>query len=44
VVDDDDALGRHRVLDQRNGVVGRADGVIVRASASDPVTVRVELV
>jgi deazaflavin-dependent oxidoreductase (nitroreductase family) len=43
VIHDDDSLGRRRVLDQKNGVVGRADGVIFRASASEPVTVRVDL-
>ena len=43
VIQDDDAYGRRRDLDRKNGIVGRADGVIFRASASEPVTVRVVL-
>jgi deazaflavin-dependent oxidoreductase (nitroreductase family) len=43
LVGDDDALARRRQLDQANGLIGRADGVIFRASASDPVTVRIAL-
>jgi len=43
VIHDDDAFGRRRELDRKNGIVGRADGVIFRASASEPVTVRVDL-
>jgi len=43
VVPDDDAFGRRRILDRKNGLVGRADGVIFRASASDPITIRVDL-
>lgn len=43
VVVDDDAYGRRRALDRKNGIVGRADEVIFRASASRPKTVRVDL-
>jgi deazaflavin-dependent oxidoreductase (nitroreductase family) len=43
VIDDDDAHARRRRLDQANGVVGRADGIIFRASASVPVTIRIDL-
>ncbi len=43
VLPDDDALARRRLLDRRNGLVGRADGVFFRASASEPVTIRVDL-
>lgn len=43
VVADDDGYSRRRTLDRKNGIVGRADGVIFRASASQPVTVRVDL-
>ena len=40
---DDDALARRREIDRGNGFVGRADGVIFRASASHPATVRIDL-
>jgi deazaflavin-dependent oxidoreductase (nitroreductase family) len=43
VIDDDDAHARRRRLDEANGVIGRADGVIFRASASVPVTIRIDL-
>jgi deazaflavin-dependent oxidoreductase (nitroreductase family) len=43
VIDDDDAHARRRRLDEANGFIGRADGVIFRASASVPVTVRIDL-
>lgn len=43
VLHDDDSFARRRELDRKNGLVGRADGVIFRASASKPVTVRVDL-
>jgi deazaflavin-dependent oxidoreductase (nitroreductase family) len=43
VLDDDDALNRRRNIDKANGLIGRADGVIFRASASSPATVRVDL-
>jgi len=43
VLKDDDALGRRRDIDDANGLIGRADGVIFRASASQPATVRIDL-
>ena len=43
LVSDDDALARRRRIDDDNGIIGRADGVIFRASASIPVTVRIDL-
>jgi deazaflavin-dependent oxidoreductase (nitroreductase family) len=43
IVQDDDSLGRRRILDRKNGMIGKADGVIFRASASEPLTVRVDL-
>lgn len=43
LVTDDDPFGRRRLLDRKNGVLGRADGIIFRASASDPATIRVDL-
>ena len=42
IVDDDDACARRRLIDSANGLIGRADGVIFRASASTPVTVRID--
>ena len=44
LVADDDALARRERIDAGNGIVGRFDGVIFRASAgSDPVTIRIDL-
>ena len=43
VLPDDDAFARRRLLDRRNGWQGRADGVVFRASASKPLTVRIDL-
>jgi deazaflavin-dependent oxidoreductase (nitroreductase family) len=43
VADDDDAFARRRRIDKSNGLVGLADGVIFRAWASAPVTVRIDL-
>lgn len=43
LVEEDGPLDRRRILDRRNGLVGRADGVIFRASASEPLTIRVDL-
>lgn len=40
---DDDAFARRRLLDRRNGWPGRADGVVFRASASEPLTIRIDL-
>jgi deazaflavin-dependent oxidoreductase (nitroreductase family) len=43
VVDDDDAHARRRRLDEGNGLVGRTDGIIFRASASNLATIRIDL-
>jgi deazaflavin-dependent oxidoreductase (nitroreductase family) len=43
VVEGDNAFGRRQVLDRKNGLVGRADGVIFKTSASEPLTIRVDL-
>lgn len=43
VVADDDPLARRRTLDRKNGLIGRADGVIFQASASEPRTIRIDL-
>lgn len=43
IVDDDDAFARRRRIDAANGLIGRADGAIFRASASTPVTVMIDL-
>jgi deazaflavin-dependent oxidoreductase (nitroreductase family) len=43
LIADEDGLDRRRRLDRANGLVGRADGIIFRASASTPVTIRIDL-
>jgi deazaflavin-dependent oxidoreductase (nitroreductase family) len=43
VVPDDEPFARRRAIDQRNGLVGRADGVFFRVAASTPLSVRVDL-
>jgi deazaflavin-dependent oxidoreductase (nitroreductase family) len=43
LVPGDDALGRRRGIDAGNGVIGRLDGIIFRATASAPVTFRIDL-
>lgn len=43
VVPNDDGMSRRRRLDQNNGLVGRVDGRIFRASATDVCTVRIDL-
>lgn len=43
VVPDDDALARHHQIVAANGWVGRADSVFFRATATAPVSVRVDL-
>jgi deazaflavin-dependent oxidoreductase (nitroreductase family) len=43
VVKDDDAFARRRRIDEVNGLLGRADGVVFRASASIPVSVQIIL-
>jgi F420H(2)-dependent quinone reductase len=39
----DDAAARRRRLDKANGLLGRLDGQIFRATATDPLTIRVDL-
>jgi deazaflavin-dependent oxidoreductase (nitroreductase family) len=43
IIDHDDAAARRRRIDHANGLIGRVDGVVFRASASAPVTVRIDL-
>jgi len=43
LVKDDDGLARRRQIDRNNGLIGRADGVIFRASISKPITVKIDL-
>lgn len=43
VVPDDDGWARREEIDRRNGLMGRFDGKIFRASAIDPVTIRIDL-
>jgi deazaflavin-dependent oxidoreductase (nitroreductase family) len=43
VVPDDDPLARHHQIVAANGWVGRADSVFFRASATTPLSVRVDL-
>jgi deazaflavin-dependent oxidoreductase (nitroreductase family) len=40
---EDDALNRRRQIDERNGRIGKFDGVIFRLAAGTPLTVRVML-
>jgi deazaflavin-dependent oxidoreductase (nitroreductase family) len=40
---DDDPLGRRAGLDQANGIIGRLDGLAFRATATRPVTIRIDL-
>jgi 2-polyprenyl-6-hydroxyphenyl methylase / 3-demethylubiquinone-9 3-methyltransferase len=44
IVPGDDAVARRRRLDKANGLVGRVDGRIFMTTATDPLTVRVDLV
>lgn len=39
----DDAWARRHAIDRANGLGGRIDGVIFRASATDPLTIRIDL-
>ncbi|MHB8328439.1 MAG: nitroreductase/quinone reductase family protein [Acidimicrobiales bacterium] len=39
----DDGLDRRRRIDRRNGLGGRADGIIFRATAKQVVTIRIDL-
>lgn len=43
LLQDDDGVARRRQIDSLNGMVGRADGAIFRASISQPLTVRITL-
>lgn len=43
IVDSDDAQARRRRIDEGNGLAGRLDGIIFRASASTPITIRIDL-
>jgi deazaflavin-dependent oxidoreductase (nitroreductase family) len=43
IVNDDDGFARRRRIDEANGLVGRADGATWRASATLPVTVRIDV-
>jgi deazaflavin-dependent oxidoreductase (nitroreductase family) len=43
VLEDDDAFTRRRRIDAGNGLLGRVDGAIFRASATNPVTVRIDI-
>jgi deazaflavin-dependent oxidoreductase (nitroreductase family) len=43
IVPGDDAAARRRRLDKANGLLGRLDGWIFRATATDPLTIRVDL-
>lgn len=40
---DDDPLDRRASIDRANGLMGRFDGVVFRASATTPVSIRVAL-
>jgi deazaflavin-dependent oxidoreductase (nitroreductase family) len=43
IIDGDDSFARRRALDSANGPIGRLDGVLFRAAASEPITIRVDL-
>jgi deazaflavin-dependent oxidoreductase (nitroreductase family) len=43
IVPDDDGWRRREEIDQRNGLMGKVDGKIFRASATSPVTIRIDL-
>jgi deazaflavin-dependent oxidoreductase (nitroreductase family) len=40
---DDNARARRAWIDERNGIVGRLDGVVFRAFSTTPMTVRIDL-
>ena len=40
---DDDGWNRREEIDRRNGLMGKFDGKIFRASATTPVTIRIDL-
>jgi deazaflavin-dependent oxidoreductase (nitroreductase family) len=43
ILPDDDGWARREEIDRKNGLMGRFDGKIFRASATDPVTIRIDL-
>lgn len=43
LVRDEDGLARRRQIDRGNRLIGRLDGIIFRATASEVITVRIEL-
>jgi deazaflavin-dependent oxidoreductase (nitroreductase family) len=43
ILEDDDPLGRRAGLDQANGIIGRLDGLAFRATATRPITIRIDL-
>jgi hypothetical protein len=43
VLPDDDGWARREEIDRRHGLMGRFDGKIFRASATAPVTIRIDL-
>jgi deazaflavin-dependent oxidoreductase (nitroreductase family) len=43
VLPDDDGYARRRLLDRRNGFIGRVDGIAFRAAATAPLTIRIDL-
>lgn len=43
ILPEDDAWKRREEVDRRNGLMGRLDGKIFRASATTPVTIRIDL-
>ena len=40
---EDDPLVRRAWIDRRNGVAGRLEGIVFRAFASTPLTIRIDL-
>lgn len=43
ILPDDDGWARRAEIDRSNGLVGRLDGKVFRASATDPITIRIDL-
>jgi deazaflavin-dependent oxidoreductase (nitroreductase family) len=43
VVPERDAAPRRREIERRHGIMGRLDGIVFRAAASDPLPIRVDL-
>lgn len=42
-IPEDDPWARRQRIDSRNGLLGRADGIIFRAAATQPVSIRIDL-